>query len=62
MAESNWRRVFQGYLDLDRSAQRRFLKKLREYEDGSYTEKKEIAENIRITLGPVTDVCPCCGK
>lgn len=62
MAKNDWRRVFNGYLALDSDGQRRFRRELRKYEDGSYTEQKEIRENIRIALGPLEEVCPCCGR
>lgn len=62
MANDDWRRVFNGYLSLDSDERRRFRRELRKYEDGSYTERKEIRENIRIALGPLEEVCPGCGK
>jgi len=59
--------VFAGYCNLSYEDRKEFRLALRGFEDKNFEEKqkvkKQISESVsKISLGPISEVCPCCGR
>ena len=56
------KRVMIGYLSLSDSERSEFEEELRRYRLRSFRERELYETEMRVTSGPVGNVCPCCGR
>jgi hypothetical protein len=59
-----WMKVLNGLLKLSPAERKRVLEELERHEKSLPSERKRIEEGIahEVTLGPVGQGCPCCGR
>lgn len=58
------RRVFNGLLNLNDSQAQEVIDAYERYRRLPFSERRLVLEKSapRVTLGPVSSVCPCCGS
>ena len=58
--------VLKGVSDLNETERSDFIQKVNELLSNDYSKtsvlKEEISRTLSITLGPVPQSCPCCGR
>ncbi len=61
------KQVFNGWLKLASYERSAFEEAVQKYERANYSDQKEINESVgsriaKIYTGPLSSVCPCCGR
>ena len=54
--------VTKGYSELDYSQRKEVRDFMDDFDAKEYKERKPLMESLAKSLGPVSSICPCCGR